>query len=217
MVKYYSGTQILKFSWDQLASAFWQRYPNPYSNHVLTEDVISREIVNQKLHTKRLLTKTNPVPKWGERFVSRARHVCIVEESIIDPVAKTVITYTRNIGLQRIMQLEEKCVYRTSADNTRWTVCERWAYINSSIFGFSRAIQVFALERYKKNVQKTQKGFEHILSRLYIMHDPSHSSSTDTISRVHGGKEGKQKLKETARKATELAQRPVLSTPGQIS
>lgn len=111
-------------------------------------------------------------------------------------------------------QLEEKCVYRTSVDNTRWTVCERWAYINSSIFGFSRAIQAFALERYKKNVQKTQKGFEHILSRLYIMHDPSHSNSTDT-SRVHGGKEGK--LKETARKASELAQRPVLSTPGQIS
>ncbi|GAB1603979.1 PRELI domain-containing protein 1, mitochondrial-like [Argonauta hians] len=241
MVKYYSGTQIFKFSWDQLVTGFWQRYPNPYSNHVLSEDVISREIIDQKLHTKRLLTKTNPVPKWGERFVSRTRRVCIVEESIVDPIAKTVITYTRNVGLQRIMQLEEKCTYRCSSSNNRWTECERWAYINSSIFGFSRAIQVFALERFKKNVIKTQKGFEHILSRLYIT--PSLDNSTNTTTNntsplrmlyggssssnsssgsssgggVSGGGTKEGKLKETARKATELAQCPVLPTPGQIS
>jgi hypothetical protein len=72
------------------------------SNHVLSEDTIFREIRGNKLFTKRLLTKTNRVPKWGERFVN-ARTVKIVEESITDPNEKVLITYTRNIGYVRVM------------------------------------------------------------------------------------------------------------------
>jgi len=72
------------------------------SNHVLSEDTVFREIRGSKLFTKRLLTKTNRVPKWGERFVN-ARIVKIVEESIVDPKEKVLITYTRNIGYVRVM------------------------------------------------------------------------------------------------------------------
>jgi len=72
------------------------------SNHVLSEDTVFREIRGSKLFTKRLLTKTNRLPKWGERFVN-ARTVKIVEESIIDPKEKVLITYTRNIGYVKVM------------------------------------------------------------------------------------------------------------------
>jgi len=72
------------------------------SNHVLSEDTVFREVRGNMLFTKRLLTKTNRLPKWGERFVS-ARTVKIVEESIIDPKEKVLITYTRNIGYVRVM------------------------------------------------------------------------------------------------------------------
>lgn len=70
--------------------------------HVLTEDTICREIRNGKLYTKRLLTKTNHVPKWGERFF-KAKFVSILEESIVDPKEKILVTYTRNIGFNKIM------------------------------------------------------------------------------------------------------------------
>lgn len=69
----------------------------------LSEDVIEREIrPDGKLYSKRLLTKTNHVPKWGEK-IFRAKSVCIVEESIVDPQSKTLMTHTRNIGFNRIM------------------------------------------------------------------------------------------------------------------
>lgn len=74
-----------------------------FSSHVLTEDTLCREVTRDgKLHSKRLLTKTNRVPKWGERFF-KAKFVCIVEESIVDPKEKTIVTYTRNIGFNKIM------------------------------------------------------------------------------------------------------------------
>ena len=30
--------------WDQVAQALWKRYPNPYSKHVLSEDLVSRYV-----------------------------------------------------------------------------------------------------------------------------------------------------------------------------
>ena len=72
------------------------------SAHVLTEDTIEREVKNGKLHSKRLLSKTNPVPKWGERFYN-SKSVKIVEESIVDPKERTLTTYTRNIAFTKVM------------------------------------------------------------------------------------------------------------------
>jgi len=163
-MKYYTGNATFKFTWDQIASGFWSRYPNPYSSHVLSEDTISRHVANGKLFTKRLLVKTNSLPKWGERFVPGAKSCCIVEESVVDPKSKTVTTYTRNIGMTSIMSIDEKCVYAPSKDNKNWTEVTREAWINSSIFG----LQTFGYGRFKKNANKTIKGFEHVLNKLYI-------------------------------------------------
>lgn len=72
------------------------------STHVLSEDTISREVKNGKLYSKRLLTKTNGVPKWGEMLVKK-KSVKIVEESILDPEARTLTTYTRNFTYNKAM------------------------------------------------------------------------------------------------------------------
>lgn len=83
-----------------------------FSNHVLTEDTLERSIRDGKLYTKRLLSKTNPVPKWGERLIS-SKSVKIVEESICDPVRKTLTTYTRNIALTKVMvRIREHSIIR---------------------------------------------------------------------------------------------------------
>lgn len=72
---------------------------------MLSEDVVSRYISPDcKLHSTRLLTKTNRMPKWGGfLFGGNSRFVSIVEESVVDPEKKTMTTYTRNIGYQNFM------------------------------------------------------------------------------------------------------------------
>lgn len=64
--------------------------------------MISREVRSNKLFSKRLLSKTNAVPKWAERFISK-KQVFIVEESIVDVENKTLVTYTRNLGYSKVM------------------------------------------------------------------------------------------------------------------
>lgn len=109
-----------------------------FSNHVLTEDVVHREIKDGKLISKRLLTKTNSgisVPKWGERFMI-SKQICIVEESIVDPEHHIIVSYTRNLGLTKIMV--SICLYKNDKisgnflETTKLIVTTLYSNINFS-------------------------------------------------------------------------------------
>lgn len=192
-MKYYSALNIFRFSWDQVTSAYWSRYPNPFSKHVLSEDVVEREVKDGCLWSKRLITKTNKLPKWGERFVPGSKSACIVEESVVDPVKKTLTTYTRNINLTRIMVVVEKCVYRPSKDDRHATECTKEAWVDSSIYGFSRAIQAFGVDRFRKNATRATKGLEYILLKTYEPESlPEHMTLLGNINKELKDKAQKQ-------------------------
>lgn len=169
MVKYFCCAGFLKSSWDQVCIAFWQRYPNPYSNHVLTEDIIYREITpNNCLVSRRLLTKTSRGPRWMERYLPKqmASSAYIIEDSIVDPQKKTMTTLTWNISHARLMSVEERCQYCINATNVNWTEIKREAWISSNVYGLTRAVQEFGIARFKTSVTKTMKGFEYVLARM---------------------------------------------------
>jgi len=195
MAKYYETTANFNYSWEQVVQGFWNRYPNPHSSHVLTEDTISREIRNGKLHSKRLLSKTNNLPKWGERFYN-AKSVKIVEESVVDPKEKTLTTYTRNIAFTKVMSVVEKVVYKISDEHPGKTVAVRSAWIDSQVFGFSRAIRAFGVERFKKNCNKMVFGFNHVLSAMF----PIHTSNVGHSDHHYMSKASK--IKEAAKTAS---------------
>ncbi|XP_077992613.1 PRELI domain-containing protein 1, mitochondrial-like [Glandiceps talaboti] len=193
-MKYYAGSSFFKYSWDQVVTAFFQRYPNPRSKHVLTEDVLCRYVKDNKLISKKLYSKTNKLPRWGEMLVPGPKQICIVEESIVDPVAKTLTTYTHNIGyLRSVMTVEERCEYSIDTENRKCTAVKKEAWVTSSIYGFSHALQAFGVERFKKNTANAEKGFLHVLERLYGQDKMHDLSATE------------RKLKETAKNATTKA------------
>ncbi|XP_035493108.1 PRELI domain containing 1b isoform X1 [Scophthalmus maximus] len=169
MVKYFCNNTDISSTWDHVVSAFWQRYPNPFSTHVLTEDVVYREVTaDRQLLSRRLLTKTNRLPRWAERFFpsGMSRCVYILEDSIVDPVNRSLTIYTWNLNHTTLMSVEERCVFRDSAEQPATTLLKREAWISSGIYGFSRPIQEFGLARFKSNQVKAMKGLEYALSNL---------------------------------------------------
>ena len=88
--------------------------------------------------------------------------------------------------------VEEKCVYRVNPENNKWTVCEKSAWVTSSVFGFGAAIQAFGLDRFKKNAVKASLGYEHVLEKMFmpVLHQQTHSADN---------------LKEKARKVAQAA------------
>ncbi|XP_033831021.1 PRELI domain containing 1b [Periophthalmus magnuspinnatus] len=169
MVKYFCSYTDIRSTWDQVVLAFWQRYPNPFSTHVLTEDVVYREVTaDDRLLSRRLLMKTNRLPRWAERFfpLGMSRSVYIVEDSIVDPVNRSLTTYTWNLNHTTLMSVEERCIFVDSEEQPTATQLKREAWISSSIYGFSRPIQEFGLARFKSNQGKAMKGLEYALSNL---------------------------------------------------
>ncbi|XP_053317862.1 PRELI domain-containing protein 1, mitochondrial [Spea bombifrons] len=200
MVKYFLGVNVLKSSWDQVFAAFWQRYPNPYSKHVLSEDILYREVTpDHKLLTRKLLTKTNRLPRWAERFfpANVAHAVYVIEDSVMDPINKTLISFTWNINHATIMSVEERCTYCENSENTNWTEIKREAWVSSKVLGFTRPIQEFGLARFRSNVTKALKGFEYILAKM--------QGDAPPRTLVETAKEATEKAKETALAAKEKA------------
>jgi len=201
MVKQLECDNTFSFTWEQVAKAFWRRYPNPESLHVLSEDTLSREMRGDAVYSKRILTKTNSVPKWGEHFVRKSQ-VVIVEESLVSPAEKKIITYTRNVGYNRVMSIEESVMYIPSPENESQTLAVRTATIDSKIFGFRRAIEGFGLERFRKNCAKAVSGFNYVMNSLY---PSNNTSSEENVKALSHFQETKGKIKEKAKRVGEIA------------
>jgi hypothetical protein len=79
-----------------------------YSNHVLTEDIIFREVTPSNcLISRRLMTKTSRAPRWMERYLPKhmSSLAYVIEDSIVDPHKRTMTTLTWNITHARLMVL----------------------------------------------------------------------------------------------------------------
>jgi hypothetical protein len=163
-MRYYSTETSIPFDWAEVAATFWRRYPNPFSRHVLTEDVISRQIDGPIIRTVRLMTKTNRMPRWGERIIGTAhKHLIVVEESIVNRAERfaafyyssklisfrSLVTYTHNIGYlnSRVMSVEERCVYTDGSSASEATpsksntavLREVWSFIFTYLYLFLKA------------------------------------------------------------------------------
>lgn len=166
MVKYDSLSNIFGYAWDHVVSCYWKKYPNEYSTHVLSEDVIDRRIIGgNKLYTKRILLKTNPLPKWGASIfpshMTKLAH--IMEESVVDLSHHSMVVYTWNISYRALIDLKEKMTLK--AEGMGNTECSREGWADSSATGFRRVLRSFGITRWRSNSQKAAVGYERVLAK----------------------------------------------------
>jgi len=172
IMKKYEGSTLINHDWQQIAIAFWNRYPNKYSKHVLSEDILDRRIDSHgQLITKRLFVKTNSCPRWIERLM-QTKNVHIIEESVFDPLRRTLTTITRNLGATNLLTIEEVCVYKPHKSEENTTVLERTAVFDSKLSGFKKlAVLRLSFERYKHNIKRTDLGFRQVIQGLFRKQD----------------------------------------------
>lgn len=162
--KYWHTVHYHQYNWFNVVSTYWRRYPNPNSQHVFSEDIISSKIDDKGcLRTRRIIAKTNKLPSWGEHLFS-TRNVWLIEEAIIDPKNKTMKIYTRNLNLRLFMGTTEKMTI-SPGDNSASSKVLKEVWIESEIFGLRSAIKSFGIDRFKKNCLKATDGFDWVLQR----------------------------------------------------
>ena len=168
MVKIYSSQHEYNNTWEDVTSAFWRKYPNPHSKHVVNSDFIKFEVDQEKrvLKTRRLLVKANSMklPAWGRHFVP-SQTAYIIEDNEVDLKNRTMTTFTRNITYSGIMKVEELVSYECSGSDPNVTVCKLQATVKSGVRFWSHYLEKFGIERFKKSAKDAQMALKYSISK----------------------------------------------------
>jgi len=165
-MKFNDTTNYIKHSFDELCLKFYNRYPNPHSTHVISEDTISRSIDgNNILRTVKLYHKRNgkDLPGWLQMLLPSPT-AYLVEESLVDLNKKVITTYTKNISLTTLLDIDEKCIFTKCDSNYEWTAVKRYAWMNSHFYGFASLLEGFGMSRYLSNINRMDAGFDYVLN-----------------------------------------------------
>jgi 4-amino-4-deoxychorismate lyase len=120
-MKFYEHSSNYDYSFPAVALAYFLRYPNPYSKHVLSSDVIDRYIdpETNRLHTVRLHLKKSKVPSAILKFLPKSltgpngnSQSFVLEKSTIDVKEGWLETESRNMEWTGILSVVEKQTYR---------------------------------------------------------------------------------------------------------
>lgn len=123
MVKFYEVNYSYEYSFPAVTLAYFLRYPNPYSTHVLSTDVIDRSIDAEtgRLQTTRLHLKRSRLPPAILKLLPKSvlgnvsagsSSSYILERSTIDIKEGWMETESRNLDWTGILSVVERQHYR---------------------------------------------------------------------------------------------------------
>ncbi|KAJ5124473.1 uncharacterized protein N7515_008298 [Penicillium bovifimosum] len=120
-MKFFENQFTYDYSFPAVSLAYFLRYPNPYSQHVLTTDVIDRYVdpATQRLHTIRLHLKKSKIPSGILKLLPKGMggsdssgQSYILEKTIVDAREGWMETESRNMEWTGILSVVEKQLYK---------------------------------------------------------------------------------------------------------
>lgn len=165
----YKHTHQFQYGWDRVTQAVWQKYPNPYSSHVLSADVVDRYVDENtgELHTVRLLLKKGVIPSWG-RALFRVQEAFVIETSIVNPKTKEMLIVTHNLNHRKLLLVQELQTIKPDENNSFFTSISIVNTLRSN-YGWSSIrskIESFGLARVKSHALESSKALLHSIERL---------------------------------------------------
>jgi 4-amino-4-deoxychorismate lyase len=129
MVKFYSSSETYSYPFPAVTLAYFLRYPNPYSTHVLSTDTIARHYdpETQRLTTIRLHLKRSKLPSAVLKLLPRSllgasaggdTQSYILEKSVVDIKEGTMDTESRNLEWTGVLSVVERQMFKRPAPMT---------------------------------------------------------------------------------------------------
>ncbi|KAL4764652.1 aminotransferase class IV-domain-containing protein [Aspergillus foveolatus] len=120
-MKFFENLYTYDYSFPAVSLAYFLRYPNPYSRHVLTTDVIDRYVdpTTHRLHTTRIHLKKSKVPSGILKLLPKgiggsdnSGQSYILETTVVDVKEGWMESESRNMEWTGILSVVERQVYR---------------------------------------------------------------------------------------------------------
>ena len=177
-MKIFSSESVFEHPWSLFTRALWNKYPNPFSPHVLSCDTLDSAIDPETgecnitdstgiLCTTRILVKKGKLPSWGSVFLKN-NLAYIIEFSTVDPNSQVMTTITSNISYKKLMLVQETCSITFTKEGTCVKTLAEIVSNTGSSWIRSR-IEGFGLSKFKYNFQNSSLGVLHVIECLKSM------------------------------------------------
>lgn len=176
MVKAYKQEHVYQHPWERVTSASWRKFADPENkrtlSHILEVDTLSRKLEPEsgKLYTTRAITIHAPGPWFIRKMVGQDICHC-VESTVVDGQSRSMQLITRNVSLQKFVEVEEKIRYDPHPDNpSAWTLCRQETSIKikplSALASMAEKVEQRCVEKFLQNSVKGREVMERICKYL---------------------------------------------------
>lgn len=175
MVRILETSFSIAHPWHKVSLACFFKYPNPFSKHVLSSDIISRRIdpATGNLHTTKLLHKTSSLPSWLRSLCNNASNGggYVLEESEVDFQHRTMSIKTTNVSHARIVQVTESILLEEAQGAASAETIVRGTTKVVSHFGWGAAVkakvEAYLTKRLKEHFEtKSGKALQFVVERM---------------------------------------------------
>ncbi|KAJ3210966.1 hypothetical protein HK099_008140 [Clydaea vesicula] len=158
------------YNWQTITTANWRKYPNELSSHVLSCDVISREVDPSTgiLKTERLLKCKQNVPYLIRSLATIPEVSYFREVSYLDPKTQTYTATTINLSLTNLLTIREICTYKPDPSNPNKTLFQQQCMTTAgqSFSAFGKYIEDAAIYKFGSNASRGRAGLELVINKV---------------------------------------------------
>lgn len=170
-MKLFESEHFFNYPWDQVTAANWQKYPNELSTHVISVDILDRQLINnnQTLRTERLIGCLQPIPRWLSFIVGGATVSYVREVSEVDLISKTLVMKSMNLTMSNLLLVKETVIYKPDEElplnrTTFLQSAEITAF--ASLSKLCDKLEDWSVERFGQNAKTGKEAFESVLNKL---------------------------------------------------
>ncbi|KAI9164303.1 Phospholipid metabolism protein [Blastocladiella emersonii ATCC 22665] len=168
-MKLHSSEHFYSHPWSYVTAAVWQKYPNERTPHVMTVDVLRREVDEERkvLRTERLFTLRQNIPMFVARlFGSSAPVTHVLEVSEIDLATQTYKAVSTNLTFRDLITMDETVTYRPDPKDASRTSFVQEAAVSASMSRFSSYLEDALIKRFKDNAHIGRQALNSVLERI---------------------------------------------------
>jgi 4-amino-4-deoxychorismate lyase len=187
MVKFHENNFSYDYQWAAVTLAYFLRYPNPYSTHVVSSDTLCTHLdpSTGNLHITRLHLKRGKLPASVARFMPKIKESYILEKSVVSAQRQTLRTENRNLDWDGVLSVVENQTYTPSPSSGATTDVKSVVTFESRFgggglqrkregawlgawgaAGVQRSIELVGRSRMRDGLQRSREGMRIVLERL---------------------------------------------------
>lgn len=165
MVTLYRGHHEFKHDFETVTNAYLYRYPNPYSSHVVSTDVISQKIDQQgRLILEMLFQKRGQLPAALRPILGSITDSWILEKTIVDRKARTLTSVICNLDHRKILVVNDRAEIRATGSTT--AVDHIVCFKSGLTVGVRQKVEEWSKRHFAQSFQKSRMGLAFVVERL---------------------------------------------------